>query len=75
MKFKDEDKEKMLLEIRALRLGAAMVTLGIDIQILDRRSEKESEALGRLLRSGEDIGTTVTSLHEMLFIRFGRLHH
>jgi predicted nucleic acid-binding protein len=37
------------------------------IEILDRKSEKGAEALKRILASGEEVCTTVISIHEVLF--------
>lgn len=46
-----------------------MILLDTDvlIEIFDRRSEKGDEALGRILKSGEDIATTSINLHEILY--------
>lgn len=46
-----------------------MIALDSDvlIEILDRKSERGSEAFKNLLASGEDICTTVISIHEVLF--------
>jgi tRNA(fMet)-specific endonuclease VapC len=46
-----------------------MIVLDSDvlIEMLDRKSERGSEAFKHLLDSGEDICTTVISLHEVLF--------
>ena len=46
-----------------------MIALDSDvlIEILDRKSERGSEAFKRLLDSGEDICTNVISIHEVLF--------
>jgi tRNA(fMet)-specific endonuclease VapC len=37
------------------------------IEILDKKSEKGAEALKRILASGEEVCTTVISIHEVLF--------
>src|SRR4030042_1138005 len=37
------------------------------IEILDKKSEKGDEALKQILQSGEEIATTVISLHEVLY--------
>jgi tRNA(fMet)-specific endonuclease VapC len=37
------------------------------IEILDKKSEKGAEALKRILASGEDVCTTVMSIHEVMF--------
>lgn len=37
------------------------------IEILDRKSEKGDPALKQTIRSGEEIATTVLSLHEVLY--------
>ena len=37
------------------------------IEILDKKSEKGDEALKQILQSGEEISTTVISLHEVLY--------
>jgi predicted nucleic acid-binding protein len=37
------------------------------IEILDKKSEKGDEALKQILQSGEEIATTVISLHEILY--------
>ena len=37
------------------------------IEILDRKSEKGAEALKCILASGEEVCTTVISIHEVLF--------
>jgi tRNA(fMet)-specific endonuclease VapC len=46
-----------------------MIVLDSDvlIEILDRESEKGEEALKRTLDSGEEVCTTVISIHEVLF--------
>ena len=46
-----------------------MIALDSDvlIEILDRKSEKGSDAFKHLIDSGEDICTTVISIHEVLF--------
>ena len=46
-----------------------MIALDSDvlIEILDRKSERGSKAFKNLLDSGEDICTTVISIHEVLF--------
>lgn len=37
------------------------------IEILDKKSEKGDEAIKQILQSGEEIATTVISLHEVLY--------
>jgi predicted nucleic acid-binding protein len=46
-----------------------MTTIDSDvlIEILDKKSEKGDEALKQILQSGEEIATTVISLHEVLY--------
>ncbi|MGD0069939.1 MAG: type II toxin-antitoxin system VapC family toxin [Candidatus Bathyarchaeia archaeon] len=46
-----------------------MIALDSDvlIEILDRKSEKGADAFKRILDSGEDVCTTVISIHEVLF--------
>ena len=46
-----------------------MIALASDvlIEILDRKSEKGSVALKRILESGEEVCTTIISIHEVLF--------
>jgi len=46
-----------------------MIALDSDvlIEILDRKSEKGVEAFKRILASGEEVCTTVISIHEVLF--------
>ena len=46
-----------------------MIALDSDvlIEILDRKSEKGAEAFKHILDSGEDVCTTVISIHEVLF--------
>ncbi len=46
-----------------------MIALDSDvlIEILDRKSERGAEALKRILASGEQVCTTVISIHEVLF--------
>ena len=46
-----------------------MIALDSDvlIEILDRKSEKGAETLKRILASGEQVCTTVISIHEVLF--------
>ena len=46
-----------------------MITINSDvlIEILDKKSEKGDEALKQILQSGEEIATTVISLHEVLY--------
>ena len=46
-----------------------MIVLDSDvlIEMLDRKSERGSEAFKHIVDSGEDISTTAISLHEVLF--------
>ena len=46
-----------------------MIALDSDvlIEILDRKSEKGAEAFKRILASGEEVCTTVISVHEVMF--------
>ena len=46
-----------------------MIALDSDvlIEILDRKSEKGADAFKRILDRGEDVCTTVISIHEVLF--------
>jgi len=46
-----------------------MITIDSDvlIEILDKKSDKGDEALKQILQSGEEISTTVISLHEILY--------
>jgi tRNA(fMet)-specific endonuclease VapC len=46
-----------------------MIVIDTDvlIEILDKKSEKGGEALRQILKSGEEIFTTVITLHEVLY--------
>ena len=46
-----------------------MIVLDSDalIEILDHKSEKGAEAFKQILKSGEEVCTTVISIHEVLF--------
>jgi tRNA(fMet)-specific endonuclease VapC len=46
-----------------------MITIDTDvlIEILDKRSEKGDEALKQIIQSGEEISTTVITVHEILY--------
>jgi tRNA(fMet)-specific endonuclease VapC len=46
-----------------------MIALDSDviIEILDKKSQKGEEALKRILANGEEVCTTVISIHEVLF--------
>jgi tRNA(fMet)-specific endonuclease VapC len=44
-----------------------VVDTDILIEILDKKSTKGAEALERILKCGEDIGTTVINMHELLY--------
>jgi tRNA(fMet)-specific endonuclease VapC len=54
-----------------------MIALDSDviIEILDKKSQKGEEALKRILANGEEVYTTVISLHEVLFglHKYGKL--
>jgi len=44
-----------------------VVDADVLIEILDKKSTKGAEALERILKSGEDIGTTAINMHELLY--------
>ena len=44
-----------------------VVDTDVLIEILDKKSTKGAEALERILKSGEDIGTTAINMHELLY--------
>jgi len=46
-----------------------MIVIDTDvlIEILDKKSEKGGDALNRILQSGEEIATTTTNMHEILY--------
>jgi len=44
-----------------------IVDTDVLIEILDKKSTKGAEALDRILKSGEDVGTTVINMHELLY--------
>ena len=46
-----------------------MIVLDTDvlIEILDKKSKRGSQAFDRLLESGEEVTTTSTNLHEILY--------